>query len=225
VASGGLDGVPLLGRVAAWHRRSFGVRSADHRVDDDALDGSLGELGADGKVARRLDLEVDALMPTVAALSSLTSPLALDYLQRLERPIPTLTPAVGVQIVSRSYVAHAVVEADPGTFGAETVPVLNTLPPLRRGGVPPQDLLTRVVKASRRKFQRIRAVPEPVWAGYVLCLAWRAHEHAGNEEELVAVDVVDGLARFGWVLRLVDIRYGLEPERRVAPKPPDVTPG
>jgi hypothetical protein len=33
-------------------------------------------------------------------------------------------------------------------------------------------------------------------------------------EGFVAVDVVDGLARVGWVLRQVDIHYGLEPERR-----------
>ncbi len=217
MTAGGLDGVPLLGRVAAWRRRAFGVQSADDVVDDAALDAYLRELGADGEVARRLDLEVDALMPTIAALSSLTSPLALDYLQRLERPIPALTPASGVQIVSRSYVAHAVVEADPGTFEAGAVPVLNSLPPLRRGGVPPQDLLTRVVKASRRKFERIRAVPEPVWDGYVRCLARRAHELV-DAEEFLAVEVVDGLARFGWVLRQVDIRYGLEPERRVPPE-------
>jgi hypothetical protein len=218
VAAGGLDGVPLLGKVAAWRRRSFGVQPAPHPVDDAALDGYLRELGGDGEVARRLDLEVDALMPTIAALSSLTSPLALDYLQRLEQPIPALTPASGVQIVSRAYVAHAVVETDPGTFGAGAVPVLNTLPPLRRGGQPPQDLLTRVVKASRRKFQRIRAVPEPVWDGYVRCLARRAHEQIREGEELLAVDVVDGLARFGWVLRQVDIHYRLEPERRVPPE-------
>jgi hypothetical protein len=218
VASAGLDGVPLLGRVAAWRRQAFGVQPADHVVDDAALDIYLGELGSEGKLARRLDLEVDALMPTVAALSSLTSPLALDYLQRLERPIPALTPASGVQIVSRSYVAHAVVEADPGTFGADAVPPLNTLPPLRRGGVPAQDLLTRVVKASRRKFERIRAVPEPVWNGYVRCLARRAHGQPANDGEILAVEVVDGLARFGWVLRLVDNHYGLEPERRLPPE-------
>jgi hypothetical protein len=217
VAPGELDGFPLLGRVAAWRRRAVGVQAADQRVDDAALDVYLDELGEEGDAARRLELEVDALMPTVAALSSLTSPLALDYIQRLERPIPALTPASGVQIVSRSYVAHFVVEADPATFGADAVPVLNTLPPLRRGGVPPQDLLTRVVKASRRKFPRIRAVPEAVWEGYVRCLARRAHDHAGPGEEMLAVEVVDGLARFGWVLRQVDIHYGLEPERRVPP--------
>jgi hypothetical protein len=186
-------------------------------VGDADLDDYLADLGSDGDAARRLDLEVDALMPTIAALSSLTSPLALDYIQRLERPIPALTPASGVQIVSRSYVAHVVVEVDPATFGASAVPVLNTLPPLRRGS-PPQDLLTRVVKASRRKFQQIRAVTEPVWDGYVRCLARRAHQHLGDGQEPLAVEVIDGLARFGWVLRQVDIHYGLEPERRVPPE-------
>ena len=185
MAPGELDGVPVLGRVAAWRRRSFAVQAAVQRVDDAALDVYLDQLGEDGEVARRLDLEVDALMPTVASLSSLTSPLALDYLERLERPVPALTPASGVQIVSRSYVAHAVVEADPPSFGAGAVPVLNTLPPLRRGGVPPQDLLTRVVKASRRKFPKIRAVPEAVWEGYVHCLARRAHDHARPGEEML----------------------------------------
>jgi hypothetical protein len=193
------------------------VQPADQRVDDATLDVYLDQLGEEGQAARRLDLEVDALMPTVAALSSLTSPLALDYIERLERPVPALTPTSGVQIVSRSYVAHAVVETDPATFGAGPVPVLNTLPPLRRGGAPPQDLLVRVVKASRRKFPRIRAVPEAVWEGYVRCLARRAHDHAGPDGEMLAVEVVDGLARFGWVLRQVDIHYGLEPERRVPP--------
>jgi hypothetical protein len=217
VAPGELDGVPLLGRVAGWRRRAFGVQPADEQVDDAALDVYLGHLGEEGDRARRLDLEVDALMPTVAALSSLTSALALDYIERLERPVPALTPTSGVQIVSRSYVAHAVVEADPTTFGAGSVPVLNTLPPLRRGGAPPQDLLTRVVKASRRKFPGIRAVSEAVWEGYVRCLARRAHDHDGPGQEMLAVEVVDGLARFGWVLRQVDIHYGLEPERRVPP--------
>ena len=115
MAPGELDGVPLLGRVAGWRRRAFGVQPADQQVDDAALDVYLGQLGEAGDRARRLDLEVDALMPTVAALSSLTSLLALDYIERLERPVPALTPTSGVQIVSRSYVAHVVVEADPTT--------------------------------------------------------------------------------------------------------------
>jgi hypothetical protein len=218
VASGGLDAFPLLGKVAGWRRRAFGVQPAAQQVDDADLDAYLDGLGPEGDLARRLDLEVDALMPTVASLSSLTSSLALEYLQRLERPIPALTPASGVQIVSRAYVAHAVVEVDPGTFGAESVPALTALPPLRRGGVPPNGLLVRTVKATRRNFARIRALPESVWEGYVHCLAKRAHTLAPDGEDLLALDVVEGLARFGWVLRQVDNRYGLEPERRVPPE-------
>jgi hypothetical protein len=153
-------------------------------------------------------------MEAVTSLSTLTAPLALEYLDRLARPIPTLTPETGVQIVSRSYVAHLVTEGDPGAFGATGVPALE-LPPLRRG-YPPQDLLTRVVKATRRKFERIRAVPGPVWDGFVRDLACRVHDRTPGADpgDLLALAVVDGLARFGWVLRQVDLRYGLEPERQ-----------
>ncbi len=214
MAQGGLAGIPILGKVAAWRRPSVSVRSAGQRVDEPQLDAFLASLGADGSIALELDREVDAQMPSVASLSALTSPLALDYLERLERPIPTLSPASGVQIVSRSYVAHVVVEDDPGAFGAGAVPVLSTLPPLRRGGSPPQGLSTRVVKATRRNFEGIRAVSASVWDGYVMCLAKRAHDHEPVGAGLLAVDVVDGLARFGWVLRQVDIHYGLELERR-----------
>ena len=154
-------------------------------------------------------------MASIVALSSLTSPLTLDYLDRLARPIPALTPEVGVQIVTRAYVAHVVVERDPTAFGAVDVPVLGTLPPLRRGS-PPRDLLTRVVKASRRGFEVIRAVSTPVWNGFVRALTQRAHDRIPEPgpSGLVAVEVVDGLARFGWVLRQVDLHYGLEPEYR-----------
>lgn len=214
MAQRGLEGVPILGKVAAWRRQSVSVRPADRRVDSSQLDAYLSSLGRDGSTAMRLDRDVDAEMASVASLSALTSPLALDYLERLERPIPTLSPASGVQIVSRSYVAHVVVEAHPRTFGAGAVPVLATLPPMRRGGSPPQGLSTRVVKATRRNFEGIRAVSSSVWDGYVMCLAKRAHDHEPEGAGLLAVDVVDGLARFGWVLRQVDIHYGLELERR-----------
>jgi hypothetical protein len=192
------------------------------------LEALLQSLGHDGEDARRLDADVATAMSTVAALSSLTSPLAVDYLDRLGRPVPALTPEMGVQIVGRSYVAHLVVEADPEKYGAADVPVLGTLPPLRRGA-PPQDLLVRVVKAARRSFPVICALTGPTWDGLVGCIAKRVHDMAvdGNGPDLrgadpgrsngggfVAVDVVDGLARVGWVLRQVDLHYGLEPERR-----------
>jgi hypothetical protein len=197
---------------ARW-RQSVVVRPAETRLDQAALDDCLQQLGVDGPVARRLDTAVDSEMRSLASLSSLTAPLALDYLERVGRPIPSLSPQMGVQIVGRAYAAHMVVEADPPAYGAADVPVLGTLPPLRRGS-PPQDLLNRVVKASRRSFELIRAVSSPVWDGFVRCLTKRAHDLAAGADELVPVESVDGLARFGWVLRQVDIHYGLSPERR-----------
>jgi hypothetical protein len=190
------------------------VRSADQRVDAPALEAFLSSLGPDGSIAKRLDREVDGQMPSVSSLSALTSPMALGYLERLQRPIPTLSLASGVQIVSRSYVAHLVVEADPDSFRAEGVSTLATFPAMRRGGSPPQDLVTRVVKVTRRNFEEIRAVSTPVWEGYVRCLSKRAHDHEPKDAEVVAVEVVDALARFGWVLRQVDLQYGLHPEPR-----------
>jgi hypothetical protein len=194
--------------------RSLVIQSAVERVDGRALAGYLATLGEDEPRVERLDRAVEEAMASILALSSLTSPLTLDYLDRLARPIPALTPEIGVQIVTRAYVAHVVVERDPTPFGAVDVPVLGTLPPLRRGS-PPQDLLTRVVKASRRGFEVIRAVSTPVWNGFVRGLTWRAHDRVSEPgpSGLVAVEVVDGLARFGWVLRQVDLHYGLEPER------------
>ena len=149
------------------------------------------------------------------AFSSLTAPLTLDYLDRLARPIPALRPEIGVQIVTRTYVAHLVIERDPRSVrsGRRAGPRYPAAP---APGSPPRDLLTRVVKASRRHFEVIRAVPSPVWDGFVRSLTRRAHDQVPDPEPsgLLAVEVVDGLARFGWVLRQVDLHYGLEPERR-----------
>jgi hypothetical protein len=207
-----------LAKLTRGRQRSLVVRSAVERVDRPALEGYVVGLGEDAATVRHLDAAVDQAMALVLSLSSLTAPLALAYLDRLARPIPALTPEVGVQIVSRAYVAHLVVETDPAAFGAADVPVLGTLPALRRGS-PPQDLLTRVVKATRRNFEVIRAVSSPVWNGFVHSLTRRAHDQApdAGPDGLVALAVVDGLARFGWVLRQVDIHYGLEPERTAAP--------
>jgi hypothetical protein len=204
----------VLGRLTRGRQRSLVVRSAVERVDSAALERYVAGLGEDALTVRSLDAAVDHAMASVLSLSSLTAPLALDYLDRLARPIPALTPEVGVQIVSRAYVAHLVVERDPVAFGAADVPVLGTLPALRRGS-PPQDLLTRVVKATRRNFEVIRALSSPVWNGFVHGLTRRAHDQVAEAgpDGLVAVAVVDGLARFGWVLRQVDLHYGLEPER------------
>ncbi|MGH9055340.1 MAG: hypothetical protein ACRDYY_05665 [Acidimicrobiales bacterium] len=215
-ALAGLPGAGVFIRVAARRRSSFGVRAAAERIDRQALDGHLAALGRDGPIARHLDEEVDQRMARVVSLSGLTSPLALGYLERLARPIPDLTLEVGVQVVTRAYVAHLVVEGGPHAFGAKDVPVLGTLPPLRRGR-PPQDLTTRVVKATRRNFEAIRALSAPVWDGFVWILTRRSHDRAlpgDSRTGLVSVEVVDGLARVGWVLRQVDLRYGQGPELR-----------
>lgn len=201
--------------LPSWLQRqqSFTVRPASGRVNRSDLDKHLKSLGGDGAIARELDHDVDGEMTRVTALSPLTSQLAVSYMERLARPVPSLTPPIGVLLVGRTYVAHMLVEADPARFGAGSVPVLGTLPPLRKGR-PPQDLLSRVVKASRGKgFASLCALPPAAWDGFVTCLTKRAHDAAVAGDDLVATDVVDGVARFGWVLRQVDLHYGLSPER------------
>jgi hypothetical protein len=188
------------------------VREAKEQVGPEALDAALAGLGDAGDVARRLDEEAERELGEILSLSSLTAPLALQYLDRLARPIPTLTPATGVAVVTRAYVAHMTVERDPTAYGVETGLTLISLPPLRHAR-PPQDLLNRVVKASRRRFEPLRHLPAPAWDGFVLALVQRVHSAAAGDEGLLDNPVVDGLARFGWVLRQVDLRYGLEPER------------
>lgn len=118
-----------LAKLVRGRQRSLVVRSAVERVDHAALERYVTGLGEDAATVRNLDAAVDDAMASVQSLSSLTAPLALDYLDRLARPIPALTPQTGVQIVSRAYVAHLVVEADPAAFGAADIPVLGTLPP------------------------------------------------------------------------------------------------
>jgi hypothetical protein len=182
-------------------------------------------MGPAGRQAKALDKAVTSSLGGMAALSSLTTSLAVAYLERVQTPISAMTLASGVFITTRSYVAHRTVEGDPAAYGAVDVPVLGTLPELRKGR-PPQDLLNRVVKATRRNFELVRALDADVWDGFVLHTAWRIHDQAGveaatiaDEEELDHVEpsyldlsVVDGLTRFGWILRQVDIHYGLEPD-------------
>lgn len=199
----------LFGRIGA-RSQSVVVKPADRRLGRGELDSYLKSLGPDGDTARRLDADADAAMGSVASLSSLSAPLALQYMERLGRPIPNLTPEVGAQIVGRAYVAHMAVEADAARYGAADIPVLGTLPPLKRGRVP-QDLLSRVVKASRRSFEALCALTPEAWDGFVWCLTKRAHDQ--TRDELLPVEVVDGLARFAWILRQVDLHYGLEPDR------------
>lgn len=201
--------------LPSWLQRqqSFTVRPASGRLNRSDLDKHLKSLGSDGAVARDLDREVDGEMTRVTSLSPLTSQLAVAYMERLARPIPSLTPPIGVLLVGRTYVAHALVEQDPGRYGSPDVPVLGTLPPLKKGR-PPQDLLSRAVKASRGNgFTVLCALSPAAWEGFVMCLTKRAHDAALAGDDLVSADVVDGVARFGWILRQVDLHYGLSPER------------
>jgi hypothetical protein len=194
-------------------QQSVTVRPAAARLHRSDLDRYLQGLGADGAIAGDLDRQVDREMVHVTSLSSLSSPLAVSYMERLGRPIPSLTPEIGVLMVGRTYVAHMVVESDPGRFGAPDIPVLGTLPPLKKGR-PPQDLLSRVVKVSRgRSFPPICALSPPAWDGFVRTLTKRAHDAAPGGGDPVSEEVVDGVARFAWVLRQVDLHYGLSPER------------
>jgi hypothetical protein len=197
---------------SALRPQSVVVKGASARFGASDLSRYLKSLGPDGITARRLDDDTDAAMGTISSLSAVTAPLALEYMDRLGRPIPSLTPEVGVQIVGRTYVAHTVVEKDPPRFGASDVPVLGTLPPLKKGALP-QDLLSRVVKASRRSFPPLCALSPAAWDGFAHCLTKRAHDQA-VDHDYVTAEVVDGLARFAWVLRQVDLHYGLQPEER-----------
>jgi hypothetical protein len=209
----GAPGRGAFSRLTKGRKRALTMGPDSERVDAAAVEDYLETLGPAAAPARRLIDAVEVARRSVSSLSTLTAPLALEYLERLARPIPTLSLETGVDTVSRAYVAHLVTEDDPAAFGASAVPILE-LPAWRRGR-PPQDLLIRVVKASRRRFERIRAVPTPVWDGLVRDLTRRAHDRAASAEPaaLLAPAVVDGLARFGWVLRQVDLRYGLHPER------------
>lgn len=200
----------LLGRLATRRPVVTGSAARLRSVD---LQGKLKALGVDGPLAYQLDKASDAEMGRLRSLSTVTESLAVDYIDRLGRPIPTLTPAIGVQVMARSYLAHMAVERDASSFGAEDVPVLGTLPPLRKGRTP-QDLLSQVVKASRRNFEMIRAVSTPVWDGFVLCLTKRAHDMALDDASFVEQSVVDGVAKVGWVLRQVDIHYELSADLR-----------
>ncbi len=146
------------------------------------------------------------------SLSELTSVVALQYLERIAKPTPALTLANGVSLTTGGYAAHLAVEADPAAFEVADVPVLATLPPLRNGR-PPQDLVLRVVKATRRSFPSLCAVAPEVWEGLVDASTRRADDRTVADAEPLDRPVVDALLRFGWLLRQVDLHYGLEPER------------
>ncbi|MDQ6840698.1 MAG: hypothetical protein M3137_20765 [Actinomycetota bacterium] len=208
--SDGPDG--LLGARSLLRRlyRSPTLGTVEATVDEEAVRSGLDALGDAGPVATALDRGVEDRLGSFGALSELTSQLALSYLERIRHPIGSLTFETGVALTTRGYLAHMMIEDDPVRFGAGVeVSIIGTLPDLRKGR-PPQDLLNRVVKATRRGFEQIRAVPADVWTGYVLAVVGHTHADVGDAPLLDSA-VVDSLLRFGWVLRQVDLRYDLAP--------------
>lgn len=207
----------VKGRLSQrWQKalRAGVVPPAEVVLDAKALKQALADLGTDGTNAKTLDADVDSALGSLVGLSVLSGDLAADYVERIRTPIPRLTPETAASLVSRAYLAHMLVEADPQRYCLSEVPVLGTLPAMKKGRVP-QGLLVQVVKATRRDFRAICALPEPMWQGFVDCLTYRAHRMAASDSAADPLDtaVVDGLARFGWVLRQVDLHYALSPDR------------
>lgn len=192
-------------------RRPAGV--VGKALDLATLQATLEDLGEAGERARLLDRDAGEVLAGLLALSPLTTPLVTTYVERLGRPLPDFGFDGGVLATTRGYAAHVAVEAGPGAYGAGEVPVLGNLPAVRNGR-PPADLLNRVIRASRRGFEHIRAVDADVWAGLSACVTHRVHDQAGAEGPFADPVVVDALVRFGWVLRQVDLHYGQAPERR-----------
>lgn len=196
--------------MASW-RRPVGV--VDTAVGKGELDERLVALGEAGDRARALDGAAVELTRRLAGLSPLTSALAENYAERVARPLPDVGFDAATMLVVRGYAAHLAVEADPSRYGAADIPVIGSLPPARHGRAP-TDLLTRVVRATRRGFEHYRAVDAEVWEGFVACSAQRVHALAtASETAFAAPDVVDGLVRVGWILRQVDLHYGQQPEQ------------
>lgn len=207
-----------LGRLRQSAQDSRRAVGAGEEVDRAGEKARLAELGDDGERARFLDAGVDRVLEGgLSALSPLTSPLAMSYLDRIARPLTALDMGSAVGLTTRGYAAHLVVEERGGEIGIETVPVLSGLPAMRRG-VPPQDLVSRVVKITRRSFDTVRAVTWGTWEGLVVITARRTHAGRRRDAEgelppALDVAVIDALLRFGWVLRQVDLYYGFAPER------------
>ena len=151
--------------------------TADQHLDAAEVRRRLDALGADGALAAELDRRVAAGLPSIVSLSDLSSALAVEYVERVARPMGALSARTGALLVVRGYLAHVLVEGDAAAFGIVDVPVLGNLPPLRHGR-PPQGLLTRVVKASRRQFEVICALSPAAWEGFVVATTGHVHREA-----------------------------------------------
>lgn len=173
------------------------------------MDEQLAALGPNGRLALDLDAAVDQRLADVEDLSSLTTPLLTSYVERVRRPLSALPLDVGLTLGLRGYLAQQLLELEAARFGIVDIPVMGGLPER-----PPQDLLVRVVKASRGGFWRLRALNDDTWNGFVGLAMWRAHKQVPPSPKVSYPmrEVVDGLLRVGWLLRQVDLFYKLEPE-------------
>jgi len=180
--------------------------AGDAGLDAEEVARRLDALGDQGRVGAALADRVAADLGSLVSLSVLTAPLAVDYVERVARTMAAMTPEAGVRLVAAGYLAHLAVESDPGDFAVTDIPVLAGLPPPDRRGRPPRDLMNRVVKATRRPFWSLCALSPEAWDGLVVVVA-------AAPGPPLSLPLVDGLLRTGWVLRQVDLAYGLEPER------------
>jgi hypothetical protein len=193
----------------------------------------LSAAGENGQRALVLHDQVERGHANLVSLTRVTTPLAAQHVQRLRVAMPSLSRLTAYALVRRGYTAHLLVEADPGCFGAARVPDIVEMPPLDRDGAPRRELLTFVVKVTLRSFGVLRGIPPDVWEGLAVCTTWRIHDDvptgptaspdspaedadADALDEplaLLSQEVIEGLLRFGWVLRATDLAYGMEPAR------------
>jgi hypothetical protein len=172
------------------------------------LDTVVRSLGEDGRRGRSLEAAARRRAQGLGQLSWLSEPLLTSYVERLGRPLKALSSEGGRQIGVLGYAAHLCVEGEPERFVEGDIPVLGALPPK-----PPGDLANRVVRASRKDFAAICALSSDAWEAFVNCSLGRVQHLAAPAGGTLYLsgELVDGLLRFGWVLRQVDLHYGLEP--------------
>jgi hypothetical protein len=183
----------------------------------------VAAVGEEGRAVRLLTKRVSQRLSNVVELSPLTSELTVAYVERVASPMSAMSLPAGARLIARGYLAQMLIEEDPAGFGVDDIPVWGTLPPLRHGR-PPQDLLTRVVKTSRRHFATVCCLSPDAWDAFVVATTAQVHAEAlsntpGGEDlegaGVLAPELVDGLLRTGWLLRQVDLAYGLEPVLKV----------
>ena len=85
----------LIAWGAAMRRgRSLSVKPSEGRVDLRTAAERLVALGPDAENAKRLDESADLNAKKIVSLSQLTAGMAIDYIDRLARPIPSSMSAV-----------------------------------------------------------------------------------------------------------------------------------